>query len=1010
MISSVFRNYGFLTLFVTLIFSPFCNLHAQNDRSADITNRLPQLLPSELIGDAAARKTRSYRDHKISNLLLGIYQEYQQLPNQSMWKNHAMKRGYYEKLLMVEEKVVVEAVAKQNVHTLKTVLQNMGMERISIFGNMISGIFPISSIDKLKDLEQLRFVRPSYRPKMAKPVVSQGDFAQASDIARITCGLDGSNTTVGILSDSYDVLGRENDGIFSGELPGPENPFGYTSPVLKLADTPSDFLTQDEGRAMAEIIHDVAPGAKMAFHTAWLGLADFANGILRLADEAEADVIVDDIGYYNEPFFQDGIVAQAVNQVAAKGVSYVSSAGNDARQSYESEFRPLPEIQKLTESDGYPIGDYVLHDFDPGPGVDAFQKITIPYEANLFFQWSTPFASICPQSPGAESDLDIFLFAREGDFSSAIFGSFESNIGADPLEVIQVGTDFWVDVYVVIGKYVGTPEKGIEVPGANPDPQRIKYVYFEENLFEEYKSHSSTIFGHPNAAGAIAVGAVDYRLTPDYGAEEPILEAFSSSGGTPIFYSPCGEPIEPELRNKPEVCAPDGVNTSFFGFDVEGDGHPNFFGTSAAAPHVAGIASLMAQASPGLSPAEVKNILQETAIDMDDPFSADPDPGFDFGTGYGFVQAAVALSELTQCVGVARFELYNAETNQRIKILEDGDRLMLDDLGTKQLAIKAITEPEVVGSVKMALIGGINQQTIENYAPYSLFGDQSGPDGTTILTGQPFVFDVFDGQNYHIEAHAYSGMNGQGTRLSSYNLSFSLIEAPLVSFSLINSKTDQEIFEFDFYDNWHFDLNETGNYLNIRANTVDDAKVGSIFFLLEETDPVVPLAIAKSQTEDYPPFALFGNDGHDYKDGSFKEGYYRITATPYSKKQLKGIAGPPLVFDFAVGNTVIFDAEEANNPIANYKVNVFPNPITNSHNILQVKLRNQKPALNTSTEVTYRIINHVGKEIYVHSKRMADSGDLHQIDVRNLRLNPGFYYLKVERPDKSPKITRLLKN
>ena len=94
----------------------------------------------------------------------------------------------------------------------------------------------------------------------------------------------------------------------------------------------------DEGRAMAQLIHDIVPGSKLFFHTAFDGAADFAQGILELREEG-ADVIVDDIGYLDEPFFQDGVIAQAVDEVVADGAVYFSSAGNSANNSYEAKYQ-----------------------------------------------------------------------------------------------------------------------------------------------------------------------------------------------------------------------------------------------------------------------------------------------------------------------------------------------------------------------------------------------------------------------------------------------------------------------------------------------------------------------------------------------------------------------------------------------------------------------------------------------------------------------------------------------
>ena len=171
-------------------------------------------------------------------------------------------------------------------------------------------------------------------------------------VNKLPAGVDGSGITVGVMSDSYDTNAAPNSAaldISSGDLPGAGNPAGNTEPVVVLEDFPA---RTDEGRAMLQIVHDLAPKAKLGFATANTGELGFANNIRALAGDPtapnfragfKADVIVDDIIYLAEPFFQDGIVAQAVDEVVAKGVSYFSSAGNrPATQAYDSKIRIVP--------------------------------------------------------------------------------------------------------------------------------------------------------------------------------------------------------------------------------------------------------------------------------------------------------------------------------------------------------------------------------------------------------------------------------------------------------------------------------------------------------------------------------------------------------------------------------------------------------------------------------------------------------------------------------------------
>lgn len=361
---------------------------------------------------------------------------------------------------------------------------------------------------------------------------------------------------------------------------------------------------------MMQLIHDIAPGSDQLFHTADFGQANFAQGILDLAN-AGADVIVDDIIYLAEPMFQDGIVADAADQVVAQGVPYFSSAGNNARQSYEAPFR----------NNG---GNF--HDFDPGGGSSVNQRITVNSSSTLILQWTDPFFSV--SGTGAATDLDILIFNTSGTLL-ATFGT--NNLGGDPIE----GVNFPAGTYDIrIGKATG------------PDPIAVKYVWFGDITVNTFATNSPSSYGHAVSDGAIAVGASFYFFTPRFGTNPPLLENFSSAGGTPIYYLNDGTFIPGGVvRNKPEITSIDGTNTTFFGSgDSEGDGFPNFFGTSAAAPHAAAVAGLMLDADPTLTPATILSTLQGTTIDI-------PPAGFDFDSGSGLIQADTALASLFNARG-----------------------------------------------------------------------------------------------------------------------------------------------------------------------------------------------------------------------------------------------------------------------------------------------------------------------------------------------------------------------
>ena len=535
--------------------------------------------------------------------------------------------------------VAIEAVATSldGGAALLQSLQALGLREGKAYKSMVFGYIHLDKLSQLSGQSQLRFARPYYTPATnAGAVTSQGDVALKANLARSNFGVSGAGSKVGVLSDSYDNLSGAANGVVSGDLPA--------GGVQVLADLASGGT--DEGRAMAEIVHDVAPGAAIAFNTAFNGIAGFAQGIKDLAT-AGCNIIVDDIIYFAEPFFQDGLIAQAVDDVVNNNqVTYFSSAGNQARSSYAAGYvnsgqNPFP-------------GSGIPHDFGGG---DIFQSITLPANSSILlsFQWDQPFFSVNGVNP--TTDLDIYLFLG----NTIVAASFDDNINVtgEPFEIFQYdnNTSSPVTLDLLILKFAG------------PDPINIKWVNFgTQNITIEHDTKSAASFGHANAAGAISVGAAPYFNTPAFngGLSTALVESFSSAGGTPTLLDLAGNrlPGNGITRQKPEITAVDGGNNTFFGGDFEPDGFPNFFGTSASAPHAAAVAALMKERSGNtITRNTILEIMEKTALDMDDPLTPGFDTGFDFQTGAGFIQAngavnaadfadlAIVLNPAVQCSG-----------------------------------------------------------------------------------------------------------------------------------------------------------------------------------------------------------------------------------------------------------------------------------------------------------------------------------------------------------------------
>lgn len=78
---------------------------------------------------------------------------------------------------------------------------------------------------------------------------------------------------------------------------------------------------------MLEIVHDLAPGARLAFATTGETLADYVDA-LRLLAAAGATLVTEDIALDDEPAFQQGIGAATAESLAQHGIWVSSSAGN----------------------------------------------------------------------------------------------------------------------------------------------------------------------------------------------------------------------------------------------------------------------------------------------------------------------------------------------------------------------------------------------------------------------------------------------------------------------------------------------------------------------------------------------------------------------------------------------------------------------------------------------------------------------------------------------------------
>ena len=497
--------------------------------------------------------------------------------------------------------VSVRATLGKYMDGLEADLKTMGMQVIGTFAaqNMIQGYLPIEHILDLPTLANFSTATGVLRPVTnATPTQGGPPILQPGYIA--ATGATGSGVKIGVISDSVNQVGGGiASSIASGDLPA--------SGVQVLLDDTGDPNATDEGRAMLEIDHHIAPGASLAFSAATSAQV-MASGITNLHNVG-SQVIEDDIRFLDSPFFNDGIIAQAATNAVAAGSFYASAAGNQANQGWQGAWKGTSGTEGGITS--------TFEDFGGG---NLLQKFTLPVggQLDIIFQWDAAFL---------EGGSPLSNFQVPNELDALVTDSTGATLEADYNTNTLTTDEAYQQITFTNDGSFGTNDFAFAFQLAQgPAPTQLRWVSFGDDPMATGEG-APTTFGQAAAKSVVAVAAVNW-------ATPTTPEPYTSLGGplTFLFDQNGNRLAAPEIRNKPDVTAPDDVDTSFFGTDDDGDGFPNFAGTSAATPHAGAAAALLISQEPSITtPAFVTQYLEQTAMDIGAP-------GYDNLTGFGLIQ------------------------------------------------------------------------------------------------------------------------------------------------------------------------------------------------------------------------------------------------------------------------------------------------------------------------------------------------------------------------------------
>jgi hypothetical protein len=454
-------------------------------------------------------------------------------------------------------RVIVEA-SPSDVNDAALGVEGLGGTVESAHDSLLQAEVPVNALPALAAARGVAFVRPPLQV-YTTAVTGQG-VALTNASAWQGAGITGAGVKVAVL----DLGFQGYEAKLGDDLPASVTAMSFVAG----GDIYGGGIAH--GTGVAEIVHEMAPDAELYFAN-FSTEVELANAVAWLGAQG-VQVINASWGYFTSgPGDGTGIVDDIIADSVDAGVFWSVAAGNHAAKHWSGPF---------VDSDSNGFHEFAQSPLDEGNQVmGAFFGLSFAGERIAGeLKWNDPFGAAC-------RDYDLYL-ERTDDNGFPLIVAASENVqndgtqcipGADPVEVVTFTVAVSDYYHLVVKENVAATDAMLDLYSGYADI--------------EYTTPANSVMQPGDYPGVTTVGAVPYSSPSS-------AEPFSSRGPTT------------DGRIKPDIAAPDGVSNSTYG---------NFFGTSAASPHITGAAALVLELTPCFGPHETGLLLTSNVVDLGAP-------------------------------------------------------------------------------------------------------------------------------------------------------------------------------------------------------------------------------------------------------------------------------------------------------------------------------------------------------------------------------------------------------